>query len=214
MKKLKLFILAIVSIALLSSIGFSIWVFEASIFEDPVSVNGAISVAGVEESASCSLLVLPSTTDGFTSYTLNIRYGKGETKNQLDKDVDFLPSITFIISDYEMMGETENIGYYLSFNSESDVFDSVNGYIEFDTTIFGQNQLNPKTLEMRDNANNLKYTLDEDDNPLYELKFTVTPIFKYKSGKKPSTREEYKALLDLLNDSISSGVITLHIVSV
>lgn len=223
MRILKFFLVSLVCVIMVTSMGFSAWMFISSPEKSPQIQSGRVTVEAVE-TTDIGLEILPPTVDGFLDYTISIQYGNENTHSNLSKDVCFMPFIRFKVSNYDLLAQNEDLYYYFTFSSTSSIFDSSeneNGYIYFDQTKTGQSLEKKVLLKVRDSSNNLIYKTDENDQPIldelgnyiYELEFTFTPIFKYKSGKKPSNVSEYKQLLNLINNSVGENKITLHIIS-
>lgn len=204
----------------LVSTGFGMWYFidaeksETTLQGSNVSVEIAAPLQ-IDNVDFVSPLEL-----GYTKYGIAL---SSDFKNPGDLygGISFAPSVNFIYSNYELVDPSEKIYYYFSFTSTNPIFaNEESGALLFDTSMPGHSLENKIELNIRDEGGNLIFKTDEHGAPIldaeekyiYEISQVFAPVFKYKSGAKPTNIEEYKALLNLLQGP-GESVLSLNIVA-
>lgn len=218
-----LFVCALCFISVIST-GFGMWYF---VQEDGKEAGISSSAVNVDINATADLgqiEFVPPTVDGFVDYGIAL---KSDFKNgeNLYSGVQFMPSVRFVFSKYDLLTADKSVYYYFTFSSTSSFYAEtdldINGYLLFDTTKPGHGEENRIELVVRDEFNNFLYktdengdpVLDENNNLIRQVSAEFSPIFKYKSNMKPLSINEYKAMLNALNQNNGESTLTLHIIT-
>lgn len=205
----------------LVSTGFGLWYFN------PGNGQGALqgSSVSVESDASPEIGEVRFASPIEYGYAGFLIYVFSDFKNMsnLCSGVSFAPNIRFYFSNFDLIDSSKTVYYYFTFESSSPFFatnELGNGYVLYDTSQPGHAEQNKIQLNIRDGENQLiqkkdelgEPILDQYSNPIYEVSEVFMPVFKYINGAKPSDIDEYKTLLDLLNQSEGESVLKLHII--